>query len=328
MRSAALPPTIAFLAIWGVGVLVPLFTTDEYQLDVATRIIQALLLAMGLRLVLTTGRLNLAHVSFMGIGAYVSAALTMKAGYSFWIALPVATLASTAVAVVIGLITLRLTGAYFFLVTFAFLNVVELFFQGFFVDIFGGSSGLVGIPRPDPIHLPGLTLRFESKLQLYYLGLFLLLTLGGLLVRMDYSKFGLICNGIRQAEKVAGSVGINPLIYKVQAFVAASAISAIVGCYFAHSQGVVHYTDFNINAMLRLVVFVVVGGASSIWGTIGGTVAMSVIAEFLRGLQTFELIVYGLVLILAMLFFPDGISGLVRKLKAAMESWRRHGAVP
>jgi branched-chain amino acid transport system permease protein len=144
---------------------------------------------------------------------------------------------------------------------------------------------------------------------------------------MDYSNFGLICNGIRQAEKVASSVGINPLIYKVQAFVAASAVAAVVGCYFAHAQGVVHYTDFNINAMLRLVVFVIVGGASSIWGTISGTIAMSVIAEFLRGLQIFELIVYGLVLILAMLFFPDGISGLIRKFKIAAPSWRKQGTV-
>src|SRR5262245_26529044 len=123
MRSTWLPPTVASLAIWGVGLLVPAFTTDEYQLDVATRIIPALLLAMGLRLVLSTGRLNLAHVSFMGIGAYVSAAITVKAGYSFWAALPIATLASATVAAIIGLITLRLTGAYFFLVTFAFLNV-------------------------------------------------------------------------------------------------------------------------------------------------------------------------------------------------------------
>lgn len=305
---------MAFLALWTIGLLVPVVTQDEYHLDVTTRIVETLMLAMGLRLILSTGRLNLAHVSFMGIGAYTSAALVMKLGVSFWIALPTAGLVAAAFAIVIGAITLRLTGAYFFLVTFAFMNVVELFFRNFFEDIFGGASGLSNVPRPDPITLMGHALVFDTKLQLYYLSLALFLVFGGILLRFEYSRLALICNAIRQSEPLAAVVGVNPLYYKILTFVVASFVAGVVGSFFAHSEMVVHSTDFGINSMLRLVVFVVVGGIGSIWGAVLGTIGMSVIAELLRGLHYFETIVYGGVLIVVMLFFREGLIGAVQRL--------------
>lgn len=305
----------AFFALCMIGLLVPVVTQDEYHLDVTTRIVEALMLAMGLRLILSTGRLSLAHVSFMGIGAYTSAALVMHLGVSFWIALPFAGLAAAAFAFVIGAITLRLTGAYFFLVTFAFMNVVELFFQNFFEDTFGGASGLSNVPRPDPISVFGHTIAFETKLQVYYLSLALFLIFGGILLRLEYSRFAMICNAIRQSEALSAIVGVNPLHWKVLAFVVASFVAGVVGSLFAHAEMVVHPTDFGINAMLRLVVFVVVGGIGSVWGAVAGTVGMSVIAESLRGLHYFETIVYGGVLVIVMLFFREGLIGAIQRLR-------------
>ena len=261
-------PTGLFLGLLLSAATVPLATRDPFHLDVAMRILESLVLAMGLRLVLATGRLNLAHSAFMAIGAYVSAALVMHLGLSFWFGLLLASLSAAVLAAVVGLITLRLTGSYFFLVTFALLNVVVLFFQGLFVNTFGGPSGLSGIPKPDPMALFGLVLRFDTKLQLYLLALAALAAFGALFVRLEHSRFGLLCTAIRQAETLAATLGINPLKYKVAAFVIASLVAGAIGSIFAHSQGVVNASDFGTSSMLRLLVFVVVGGIGSMWGAI------------------------------------------------------------
>jgi branched-chain amino acid transport system permease protein len=313
-RPKWLAPTTGFVLLCLMGLTVPWLTDDQYQLDIAMRIVQSLLLVLSLHLILSTGRLNLAHTSFMGIGAYISAGLTMQFGFPTWLAASIALTVAAAVALVLGLIILRLTGAYFFLVTFAFLNVVVLFFQSFFTNLFGGSSGLIGVPNPNSIYILGNTITFESRRELYHLALALFVVFGGLLIRLHYSQFGLICSAIRQSERVAGAVGVNPLRTKAIAFVTASSVAAVVGTFFAHSQKVVHYTDFNIDAMLRLVVFVVVGGVGTLWGVIAGTIVLSIVAEFLRGLHAYETLVYGVIIVGTMLFLPEGIGGLVRRL--------------
>jgi branched-chain amino acid transport system permease protein len=313
-RSRSFAATAGFALICVVALLVPVLTDDQYRLDVANRILQLLLLAMSLHLVLSTGRLNLAHISFMGIGAYVAAALTMRFGVPTVPAALVAVAVAAVVALALGLIILRLASAYFFLVTFAFLNVVVLFFHSFFEDIFGGASGLIGVPNPDPITLLGKTFTFESRRSLYELTLMVFAIGGALLMRLRYSQFGLMCDAVRQSERVAAAVGVNPLRIKTVAFVTASAIAALVGTLFAYSQKVVHYADFNIDAMLRLVVFVVVGGVGTIWGVIAGTVVLSLATELLRGLHAYEALAYGVIIVAVMLFLPDGIGGLARRL--------------
>ena len=115
----------------------------------------------------------------------------------------------------------------------------------------------------------------------------------------------------KQWRRPWGSIAIR---IKTTAFVTASAIAAVVGTLFAYSQKVVHYADFNIDAMLRLVVFVVVGGAGTIWGVIAGTVVLSLATELLRGLHAYEALAYGIIIVAVMLFLPDGLGGLARRL--------------
>jgi branched-chain amino acid transport system permease protein len=309
-----LEPHAGFGLLAAAGLALPLVTRDSYYLDVATTALMNLVLTLSLRFQMSTGQLNMAHVSFMGIGAYASALLVMRAGWSFWATLPVAPLLAALVALPVGRIALRVTGPYYFLITFAFLEVLRLVFNNFFVDYLGGPSGLVEIPRPHPLPLTGGAVTFGDKLPQYWLMLVLVLVTAAVLVRLEYSHFGLAASAIRQSELLADSLGIDVTRYKLGAFVLGSFFAGLAGVFFAHSHQVLHSSDFGLEPMVLLVVFTVIGGAHTVWGPVIGTLVLAVTSEFLRELHHYEILVYGLVLMLVMLFLPEGLVSLPSRL--------------
>jgi branched-chain amino acid transport system permease protein len=310
----ALEPWVGFLILAAAGIAVPLVTRDSYYLDVSTTALMNLVLTLSLRLVMSTGQLNMAHVSFMGIGAYASAILVMRAGWSFWATVWVAPLVAALAAVPVGRVALRVSGPYYFLITFAFLEVLRLFFNNFFVDYLGGPSGLVEIPRPHPLKLLGATLTFSGKLEQYRLMLALFLLSAAVIVRLEYSRFGLVWSAIRQSDLLAETLGVNAARYKLGAFVLGSFFAGLAGVFFAHSHQVLHSSDFGLEPMVLLVVFTVIGGAHSVWGPVVGTLVLAVASEFLRELHHYEILVYGAVLMTVMLFFPEGLVSLPARL--------------
>jgi len=322
-RHAAVSPLLALGLLALAGMALPLVTRDSYYLDVATTIVMSLLMTMSLRLQISTGQLNMAHISFMGIGAYTSALLAMRAGLSFWLTLWVGALVAAAIAVPIGAIALRLTGPYYFLITFAFSEVARLIFNNFFVGLLGGPSGLVEIPPPGPL----LGVAFTGKLQLYCLMLALFLLGAAILVRLDYSRFGLVAGAIRQGELLSATLGVDVLRYELTAFVLGSAMAGIAGGFFAHSHRVLHSSDFGLEPMVQLVIFTVIGGVGSIWGPVIGTMLMTVASELMRELRHYETLVFGLVLILIMLFLPDGLVSVPGRLVRWARTRARRAAI-
>ena len=316
-RSTAPVLVLAVLAV--VGVVLPLVTDDSYYLDVAATVVMNLLLTMALRMQLNMGQVNMAHISFMGIGAYASALLVMRAGLSFWLALPLGALVAAAFAVPIGTIALRLSGPYYFLVTFAFSEVARLVFNNFFVSYLGGASGLVEVPLPSPL----LSVTFTSKTAQYVLMLALFLIGAGILVRLEYSRFGLVAGAIRQGELLASTLGVRVFRYKLLAFVIGSALAGVAGSFFAHTHRVLHSSDFGLEPMVLLVAYTVIGGVGSVWGPVVGTVLLTFTSELLRELHAYEVLVYGLVLIFVMLFVPDGLVSIPGRIRRAWTRRRR-----
>ena len=311
-RSAGVPSAgVALIAL--AAAALPLMTRDSYYLDVATTILMNLTLTMSFRLQVSTGQINMAHISFMGIGAYASALLVTRVGLSFWATLWIGPLVAAALAVPIGSLALRVSGPYYFLITFAFSEVVRLVFNNFLEGWFGGPSGLVGIPKPDRL----LGLAFEGKLELY--GLMAVLCVGVALafVRLEYSRFGLTASAIRQADLLAETLGVDVFRYKLTTFVLGSFVAGLAGVFFAHFRQVLHSSDFGLEPMVLLVVFTVIGGTGSVWGPVVGTVLMTIAGELLRELHHYEILVFGAVLILTMLWAPEGLVALpatVRRL--------------
>jgi branched-chain amino acid transport system permease protein len=299
-------PAVGVAAIALAAAALPLITRDSYYLDVATTILMNLILTMSFRLQISTGQINMAHISFMGIGAYTSALLVTRVGLPFWATLWIGALVAAVLAVPIGSVALRVSGPYYFLITFAFSEVVRLFFNNFFEGLFGGPSGLVGIPKPGRV----LGLSFDSKLALYSLMAVLCVVVVIALVRLDYSRFGLTAGAIRQADLVAETLGVNVFRYKLSAFVLGSFVAGLAGVFFAHFRQVLHSSDFGLEPMVLLVVFTVIGGTGSVWGPVIGTILMTIASELLRELHHYEILVFGTVLILTMLFAPEGLVAL------------------
>jgi branched-chain amino acid transport system permease protein len=296
---------------------IPLVTSDFYKIGVATTTLQDLILAMSLRLVMNLGLLNLAHISLMGVGAYVSAALAMRLGMSFWLTLPIAAGAAALMALALGMLTLRLRGPYFFLLTFALLSMVQLFFHSYLEEIFGGATGLIGVPRPNPVGFGSFTLPLVSRVSLYYLILAFWIVAAAVLIRLEYSRLGLQCAAIKQSEAVARAVGIRTIHCKLLVLALSGFLAGVAGVFFAHSRGVINSSDFGIDPMLKLLVFVVVGGVSNIWGPVVGTIGFSIVSEFLRSFHFLETLLYGATLIAVMRLFPEGITGAFERIFAS-----------
>jgi len=323
-KAEAVSPAVGIALIALAAVALPLVTRDSYYLDVATTILMNLTLTMSFRLQVSTGQINMAHISFMGIGAYASALLVTRLGWSFWATLWIGALVAALLAVPIGSVALRVSGPYYFLITFAFSEVVRLFFNNFFEGLFGGPSGLVGIPKPG--RLLGLT--FDGKLALYWLMAVLCVIVVVALVRLDYSRFGLTAGAIRQADLVVETLGVNVFRFKLTTFVLGSFVAGLAGVFFAHYRQVLHSSDFGLEPMVLLVVFTVIGGTGSVWGPVVGTILMTIASELLRELHHYEILVFGAVLILTMLFAPEGLVALPGAARRLLRRLRGRAAEP
>lgn len=314
MRKEGRRRLAGFSALTLLALSLPGITQDSYYLHVGSSIGLSIILAASLRLILTTGLLSVAHAGFMGIGAYTSALLVMRAGFSFWLALPMAGLMAALISVPVGYLTLRIKGPYFFLVTFAFAEALRLIFNNFWVSMLGGPRGIVGVPGPDPIPIGIWVVTFRTKVPFYYLAILLALLTIAVMYRLDRSRLGRIFGAIRQADALAETVGINILRYKMLAFSIACFFAGLGGSFFGHSHSVLHADEFGLGAVILMVIHVVVGGVGSVFGPIMGATVLTVLSEFLRGLKHYQALAYGIALIGTMLFVPEGLVGIPKRL--------------
>lgn len=319
LRCARLPGwSRAVAAVVAVVVVFayPSFAANNYQLTVGSDVMLAVTLAVSFWPLLVAGQLNMAHVALMAIAAYVTGALAVELDYSWWAAVPAAVLAAVAVSFVLGVVTLRLKGAYFFLVTFAFLVAVQLFFAGYLVGVFGGPSGLVGVPRLPDVSLAGVTLELGGLRGTYYVGAALAVVSVALVRRLMVSNTGTLLRAVGETDSLAESVGVDAFRLRLMTLVLSGAIAGLAGSYFAYRTGVVHGGDFGLGRAVLVVVYVVVGGVSSIWGPIIGAVLITVLGEWLRELETLRQLGYGLLLVVTMMFLPNGITSLAARARA------------
>ena len=237
----------------------------------------------------------------------------------FWLALPLAGIIAMVIAILIGFPILRLTGVYFFLVTFAFGTVVMLIFTNYWRGVFGGTQGLLNIPVPDPIAIPGLiTLDFSIMTPFYYLGLIVMIIMILFAVRLDRSRFGKVFKAIRQQDALAQSVGVNLFRYKMLGWVIACFFAGIAGSLFAHMHKVITPGDFTIQLSVYCVVYVIMGGEHKVSGPVLGTILLCLVAEYLRGFGPIEPLAYGVALVLVMVFMPQGILGILSRINSRL----------
>jgi branched-chain amino acid transport system permease protein len=311
----ALKKSTAYLVLIVLLFLVPTILRDPRWLHVVIMIYLYIMLAGGLRLIMSTGQVSFAHAAFWAIGAYSSALLVMKLGFSFWVALPSAAVISAIIGILIGYPCLRLKGPYFFIITLAFGEIARLMFTSW-VDLFGGANGIAGIPFPDPISVPLLgVIQFGSRSTQYYY-LLLLMLLGSLFVmyRLEGSRFGMTCAAIREADELAQSLGISAIRYKLILFVTACFLAGLAGSFYAHYLTYISPDFFTFWESMIFLLIAAIGGSGSTSGVILGAILLTLVPEVAREAKRVEPIIFGGILVLVLLFLPGGLWSLKEKI--------------
>jgi branched-chain amino acid transport system permease protein len=296
----------------GAAVLLPAVIPDPGILQIITMIFLMIIPAMALNLIMRTGHVNFAHCAFIAIGAYVSTFLSMKAGLSFWLCLPLAGAAGALIAWGIGWIILRIKGPYFFLVTVAFLEIVIRSLTRF-KEITGGHQGIEHIPKPS-ITIPYVfAFQFKSETSFYYLMLAAMLFSTLAIYRLQRGHWGLTWRAAREADMVAESVGVDVIRYKVAAFTVGCFFAAASGSLYAHYVSFINPGTFGLMMMFGMLMSVIVGGREYFYGPIVGTIVLRGLSASVARMAVYEPIIYGTILGLIILFFPAGIAGLPSK---------------
>lgn len=274
--------------------------------------VQQALLGLSLYYPLMAGQLSLASPGFYALGGYTAAILGTGASFAGlrsalgWWMFPLewllAALLSAALAYGVGLLALRLRGIYLALATIAFVEVLRILSLN--LDITGGAVGLFGVPQ-----------MFQDQFSyLWVFGPLLLLTL---LVtwRLERSRTGRAFRALREDELAADAMGVSPTRYKVLAFVLGAVLAGVVGAMSAPFLNTWNARQGTFDASVNYLAYVLIGGSRSLWGPLLGGALLSALPEVLRGLKDWRLVINGLVLVVASLYLPDGLVGLLRRLK-------------
>jgi branched-chain amino acid transport system permease protein len=281
----------------------------DYLLHVATVILLYAGLVASLNLLIGhAGILSFAHASFYGIGAYVTAMLTVYAGWDWLPAFAAAVVATAAIAFLIGVPTLRLGGDYFILALFGFqLIVVDVILN--LDDVTNGPFGIRGIPRPS-LDDYGLASGWPFLIGTAAVtgALFLIVR------RIVTSPLGGKLHAVRDDETVAAALGINVARTKIMIFTVAAALAAVIGAMTAFYFRFVEANAFNSELMILLLAMAFVGGTRSLWGAVAGPAILVLFPEIFRfigpvgvDLAKVQQGLYGLLLVLLMLFRPQGL---------------------
>ena len=284
-----------------------LLISNPYHLQLLTFIGIYTLLTLGLNMLMGyAGQISLGHAAFYGLGAYSTGILTVHFGWSPWMTLPVSILLTAGVAYAVALPILKLKGYYLGMGTLGFGIIMFIFFREW-SRFTGGDSGLVGIP---PLAVG--TVDLSSRTTHYFL------VWGAVLVgfevcrRIVYSRVGRALRAIHDSEHAASAMGIDTSRIKVQVFVLSAVFAGIAGYLYAHMVHFISPSSFDFMTSVRMVTMVVIGGMASIWGSLLGASVITLLPQWLHVFLDYEMVVYGLILMLIMIFLPQGlVRGLV-----------------
>jgi len=270
------------------------------------------LLALSVYTTLSCGQLSLAQAAFMAIGAYASAILTFHSGLPFVVNLAVATLLPALVSAPLGLPVLRLKGVFLAIATIGFGEVVRIFFVN--LDYTNGALGLTAVPQ-------------RTSIWMIYAALGAALFV---LWRIRGSRAGYALEAIREDEPAARTMGIDAARYKLAMLALGAAFAGLAGALEAHYTYMVSPSTYSFTRVVDMLVYAVVGGTSVFYGPVVGAAFLTALPEVLREISArvglapgpLRLFVNGAVLLVVILFLPEGISSLPRRIRDRLRARR------
>ncbi|TEA72292.1 high-affinity branched-chain amino acid ABC transporter permease LivM [Allopusillimonas ginsengisoli] len=317
VRRGLIVLMIAIALIW------PMFT-GRAQVDIATLVLIYIMLGLGLNIVVGfAGLLDLGFVGFYAVGAYTYALLYHWAGWGFWQALPLAGAMSALFGFVLGFPVLRLRGDYLAIVTLGFGEIIRLLLINLY-SFTGGPDGISGIPKPSVFGFPmlrrapegvttfhelvGWTYSTQDVIVFLYL-MALCLALITLFVsnRVIRMPIGRAWEALREDEIACRSLGLNPTRIKLSAFTMGAMFAGFGGAFFAARQGLVNPESFTFIESALILAIVVLGGMGSQVGVILAAIVLTVVPEVAREFAEYRMLIFGLVMVLMMMWRPQGL---------------------
>jgi branched-chain amino acid transport system permease protein len=287
------------------------FVSSIYQTNIMTTALMYVVLGLGLNIVVgQAGLLNLGYVAFYAAGAYTYALLYHHFGVGFWLALPLGALAATILGILLALPVLRLQGDYLAIVTLGFGEITRLVLENWNEFSFG-PSGISGIPRPG---LFGMEMDMhEATVYLYFLMILLCIITIFVVNRLQDSRIGRALLALREDEIACQAMGINKTRVKLTAFALGSTWAGLVGVIFAAKTTFVNPASFTFLESAMILSIVVLGGTGSIIGIIIGALVLILLPEYLRAFSDYRMLLFGIIMVIMMIFRPQGIVEGVRR---------------
>lgn len=253
---------------------------------------------------LRIGQPSFAHGAFMGLGAYGSALCMMKLHLPFSMALLLTAVGVAFLAGLVGVLFLRVRGVYFVLLTFAFGEFIVLIFVQW-VSLFGGNGGLSGVPAPE---IFGYVI---SSSRGFFILTFIVAAFAYCVVRMIYrSNLGSVIDSLDKNEPLTQSLGIAVHQYRLLVFCISAFMASLAGSFYGEYLTILTPADYGFWVPVDLIMMNVVGGIAHPLGAILGAILLVPLPELLRDARQYHMLVYGVLLILFVIFLPTGLSGL------------------
>lgn len=282
------------------------------------------LLVASYRLLTLTGEWSLGHVVIMGVGAYGSALCNKELGIPVPPSMLLGAVCAALVAFLLSFPLFRMKGFYFLIGSFAAGEVIRLCWKKF-REPFGGPKGLKRIDIFPDLDLGSVTVSFFDPVNYYYLCLIVVSISLFVLYRLEHSRIGLTFHAVHWQDRLAESVGVNTWRYRTLAFVTASFFGGLAGALLVHYLGTTSPNQFDVNEMVYVLIWVIVGGTATFFGPILGVVTLTVINEVVLryfGLDLWRPLFYGVLLIVFIRYLPTGLESIPTRVR----SWRRRSA--
>lgn len=294
------------VALLGLGMLLVLpFATSGYVIFVINLLMVYLVLALGMHVVIgEAGQFSFAHTAFYGVGIYTAGILNNAFQLPFVLTILLGGLLAGIIGIIVGGLALRMRDIYLALVTFAFGEVMQWVFLNW-TEVTGGSSGL----RIAPANLFGYEVATDKQAYLFVLVLSVLFIWAT--VHLSRSRIGMSMRAVRESEVAAMAMGINVQRIKISAFSISAFYAGCAGGMFTLFSSFIHPESLGFQTTIMILIMVVVGGLGSVYGAIGGAIIFGLLFEGLRSVHAGQEVIYGIVLMLCMMYAPRGVFAFV-----------------
>ena len=300
------------LIVVGIFALLFPYVFSLYQTNIMISALIFVMLGLGLNIVVgLAGLLDLGYVAFYAVGAYAYALLNYHFGLSFWILLPVGGALGMLFGILLGFPVLRLRGDYLAIVTLGFGEIIRLILENWNEFSFG-PSGISNIPRPSFF---GMSLSVhDSTIFIYYIMIALCIFTIFVVNRLQDSRIGRAWIALREDEVACQAMGIDKAKTKLTAFALGATWAGMGGVMFAAKTTFVNPASFTIWESIIILCIVVLGGMGSVVGVIIGALILILLPEYLRAFSEYRMLMFGILLVVMMVFRPGGIVSDVRRI--------------